>query len=45
MSALFYYNKFSKISKRFQVLHSQRHLTFDFDDLKLRDLAKLCFLN
>jgi len=40
----YFSNKFSKIAKRrSNSLCPQRPLTFDIGDLKLRDLAKLCF--
>jgi len=40
----YFSNKFSKTAKRWGSPSQAPFLTFDFDDLKLRDLAKLwCF--
>jgi len=39
-------NKFQKSPiKRWWLLRPQRPITFNIGDLKLRDLAKLCFSN
>jgi len=40
----YFSNKFSKIAKRGGVLRPQCPLIFDFDDLKLSDVAKFVFL-
>jgi len=39
----YFSNKFSKIANSLGALRPQRPLAFDFGDLKLRDLPKLCF--
>jgi len=36
-------NNFSKIAKRWGLFAPNASLTFNFDDLKLRYLTKLCF--
>jgi len=46
MSKMHYFsNKFSKIAKRWELSAPRRPSTFDFGDLKLCDMAKLCFSN
>jgi len=39
----YFSHKFSKFAKRMEPLHPKRPFSFDFGDLKLRDLAKLRF--
>jgi len=41
----YFNNKFSKIAKRWELSAPSSLLPFDIDELKLRDLAKLCVLN
>jgi len=38
----YFNNKYSKIAKRLEALRPQSPLTFNIDDLKFRNLAKLC---
>jgi len=39
----YFSNKFSKTAKRWGLSAPQRPLIFNFGELKLRNLAKLCF--
>jgi len=43
MSKMRYFNKFSKIAKRWGLCAPSAQVTSDFGDLKLRDLSNLCF--